>query len=68
MTIEQTQKLDRSQVATTKFMATLIRFILAPFLLMLWYYMVMVLPFGLVPLTYLQSFILMLGINLIKEL
>lgn len=68
MTLEEIQKRNKRQDAITRLIAGLIRFTLTPLLLMLWYYIIIVIPFGQSPLSYLQAFLLMFGINLIKKL
>jgi len=68
MTIqEQQQRVERNS-KITKFIATLIRFGVTPFILMLWYYLSISIPFQVDPLTYIQAFMLMFGINLIKQI
>lgn len=66
--MEKEQKLNNRRDKITKLLASIIRFTVSPLLLMLWFYVAVSLPFGVPALTYLQSVMLMLGINLIKQL
>jgi hypothetical protein len=68
MKIEEIQKINIRNEKYTRLLIGLLRFFIRPACLMLLFWLVISLPFGVQPLTYLQAIILQIFINLINEL